>query len=106
MPRTPTSPPWCLVCHVDAGQVSLATCYLMRPYTAADGRRRTRSIPVRICRGCARDLIADYARSSGRIPRDLVARSRTVARQRTARGTYAARAATADGSSAAAGRDA
>ena len=106
MPYPPRSPAWCLICKVDAGQARLAACYLQRPYTAADGRRRTRSIPVRVCRDCARELIEAYAISSGRIRGDLFERSRRPPpRQRTSRGTYASRAATADASPvAAAGR--
>jgi hypothetical protein len=102
MPYAPKSPRLCLVCHVEADRVVLFPVYLMRPYTDQAGRKRTRSIPCRICAACARAALEAYAVSSGQIRAGLLEPSRPLApRARVAGGRYASRAAMADASLAA-----
>ena len=88
MPRRPTSPPWCWKCLAPAEETKLYAVHLARPYTDTDGRRRTRSIPIRVCRACVTAAIS----ASDRARRELVVESRKAPRVRTAGGTFASRA--------------
>ena len=64
------SPPWCFACGAAAEETKLWPCNIARTYTAPDGRRRTRTIPVALCDLCIRAAI----RASDRVRSGTLAR--------------------------------
>lgn len=77
VPYAPRSAPWCLRCSTDEDDgAKLYPIYLARPFVDRDGRRRTRTIPARICVPCVAQIVDENERYSGRRRADLLEASR------------------------------